>query len=76
MEHITKTVDTKGKKNLPDPKSKLKLYKDFILSKTLMNENKIDQAIELLERIAKENPYCSQAVRPIALAFRTIIGVY
>ncbi len=54
--YISTFVDTSNKKNLPDPKDKIKIYNALLKAKRIMNTKDYDKAIELVKKILKEDP--------------------
>ncbi len=54
--YLTTTVDTSGKKNLPDPKGKVQVFNKLSLAKEFMVKEQYDKAIDLLKEIIESNP--------------------
>ncbi|MCP4217578.1 MAG: sulfatase-like hydrolase/transferase, partial [bacterium] len=54
--YINTQVDTAGKKDLPDPKGKVSVFNDLGEAKRMMTEKKIKKAIQILEKIIKDEP--------------------
>lgn len=52
--YVSTRVDTSGEENLPDPKEKIDIYKDFKNALILMQSHKYEEAIEKLKILVKK----------------------
>ncbi len=68
--YVTTFVDTKGKKNLADPKDKLETYNAYLNTHDLLKQKRFDEAIEILEKIVADSPEIIDAHLNLAIVYK------
>lgn len=68
--YITTSVDTKGKKNLADPKDKLETYNMYLKNHDLMKEGRYHEAIAVLKKVVSDSPELLDAHLNLAILYR------
>ncbi len=68
--YVTTFVDTKGKKNLADPKDKLETYNAYLNTHELLKQERYDEAIEILGKIVADSPEVIDAHLNLAIAYK------
>ena len=68
--YVTTVVDTRGKKNLADPKDKLGTYNAYLDTHELIREGRLDDAQASLEKIIADSPEIIDAYLNLAIVYK------
>ncbi|MGD2091342.1 MAG: sulfatase-like hydrolase/transferase [Candidatus Aminicenantes bacterium] len=68
--YVTTFVDTRGKKNLADPKDKLEIYNAYLNTHDIMRQKRYDEAIEILEKIVADSPEIIDAYLNLVIVYK------
>jgi arylsulfatase A-like enzyme/predicted Zn-dependent protease len=68
--YVTTFVDTRGKKNLADPKDKLDTYNRYLNTHELIREGRLDEAQASLEKIIADSPEIIDAYLNLAIVYK------